>query len=116
MSATEHLLQDHVFIRRLQTVIEKCYAYLNESRDVPVGDIIKIADIIEQFVDQCHHNKEESGDFPEAENREVDRFSEEIRKFVIEHTNLAGGSQKGSGSTLKSTCRAKMEKSRLPAT
>jgi len=61
MSATEHLLQDHIFIRRLQTVIEKCYAYLNESRDVPVGDIIKIADIIEQFVDQFHHNKEESG-------------------------------------------------------
>ena len=50
MSATEDLLQDHVFIRRLQTVIEKCYAYLNESRDVPVGDIIKIADIVEQFV------------------------------------------------------------------
>jgi hemerythrin-like domain-containing protein len=70
MSATEDLLQDHVFIRRLQTVIEKCYAYLNESRDVPVGDIIKIADIVEQFVDQFHHNKEESGYFPEAENRE----------------------------------------------
>lgn len=55
MSATEDLLQDHVFIRRLQTVIEKCYAYLNESRDVPVGDIIKIADIIEHFIDQFHH-------------------------------------------------------------
>jgi hemerythrin-like domain-containing protein len=85
MSATEDLLQDHVFIRRLQTVIEKCYAYLNESRDVPVGDIIKMADIIEQFIDQFHHNKEESGYFPETENREEDRFSEEIRKFVIEH-------------------------------
>ena len=72
MSATEDLLQDHVFIRRLQTVIEKCYVHLNESRDVHVGNIIKIADIIEQFVHQFHHNKEESGYFPEAENREED--------------------------------------------
>jgi len=115
MSATEDLLQDHVFIRRLQTVIEKCYAYLNESRDVPVGNIIKIADIIEQFVDQFHHNKEESGYFPEAENREEDRFSEEIRKFVIEY-KFGRRIAKRTGSTLKSTCRAKMEKSRLPAT
>ena len=52
---------------------------------MPVGNIIKIADIIEQFVDQFHYNKEESGYFPEAENREEDRFSEEIRKFVIEY-------------------------------
>ena len=31
MSATEDLLQDHVFIRGLQTVIEKCYAYLTKA-------------------------------------------------------------------------------------
>lgn len=83
MSATDDLLQDHVFIRRLQTVIEKCYTLLNENRDVPFGDLIKIADMIEQFVDQFHHGKEENGYFPETEHR--DHYSEEIRKFVIEH-------------------------------
>ena len=83
MSATEDLLQDHVTIRRLQVVIEKCYTLLNENKDIPFGDLIKIADIIEQFVDQFHHGKEENGYFPETESK--DGNSEEIRKFVIEH-------------------------------
>jgi hemerythrin-like domain-containing protein len=83
-AATNDLLQDHVFIRRLQAVIEKCYTLLYEGRDVPFGDLIKIADMIEQFVDNLHHGKEESSYFPEAEGKR-DHYSEEIRKFVLEH-------------------------------
>jgi hemerythrin-like domain-containing protein len=83
MSATNELLQDHVVIRRLQAVIEKCYTHLFEGKDIPFGDLVKIADIIEQFVDQLHHGKEEKSYFPETENR--DQYSEEIRKFIIEH-------------------------------
>lgn len=83
MSATEELLQDHVSIRRLQIVIEKCYALLYEGKDVPFGDLIKIADMIKQFVDNFHHGKEEKSYFPETENK--DHYSEEVRKFVIEH-------------------------------
>jgi len=81
MSATDELLQDHVFIRRLQAVIEKCYSLLYENKDVPFGDLVKIADMIEQFVDKFHHGKEENSYFPETE--EFD--NEEVRKFVIEH-------------------------------
>jgi hemerythrin-like domain-containing protein len=83
MSATDDLLQDHVIIRRLQAVIEKCYTLLYDGRDVPFGDLIKIADVIEQFVDQFHHGKEENSYFPETESR--DDYSDEVRKFVIEH-------------------------------
>jgi hemerythrin-like domain-containing protein len=83
MSATDDLLQDHVFIRRLQAVIEKCYTLLYENKDVPFGDLVKIADMIEQFVDNLHHGKEEKSYFPETES--IDQYSEEIRKFVIEH-------------------------------
>ncbi len=83
MSATNDLLQDHIFIRRLQAVIEKCYTLLYEGKDVPFGDLIKIADMIEQFVDNFHHGKEENSYFPETEGR--DHYSEEIRKFVLEH-------------------------------
>jgi len=83
MSATEDLLQDHIIIRRLQVVIEKCYTLLNENKEVPLGDLIKIADIIEQFVDQFHHGKEENGYFPQTESKDLN--SEEIHKFVIEH-------------------------------
>ena len=70
MSATDDLLQDHLFIRRLRVVIEKCYALLYEGRDVPSGDLVKIADMIEQFVDAFHHGKEENRYFPETEGRD----------------------------------------------
>jgi len=83
MSATEDLLLDHVFIRRLQAVIEKCCTLLYGGKEVPFGDLVKIADIIEQFVDNFHHGKEETSYFPETENR--DHYSEEIRRFVLEH-------------------------------
>lgn len=83
MSATDELLQDHVTIRRLQAVIERCYTLLYEGKDIPFGDLVKISEVIEQFVDQLHHGKEEKGYFPGTEGR--DHYSEEIRKFVIEH-------------------------------
>ena len=83
MSATDELLEDHIVIRRLQVVIEKCYTLLYEGKDVPFGDLVKIADIIEQFVDQLHHGKEENSYFPETQTR--DYYFEEIRKFIIEH-------------------------------
>lgn len=83
MSATDDLLLDHVFIRRLQTVIEKCCMLLYGGKEVPFGDLVKIADIIEQFVDNFHHGKEEKSYFPETENR--DHYSKEIRRFVLEH-------------------------------
>ena len=83
MSATDELLRDHVIIRRLQAVIEKCYTRLYEGKDVPFADLVKISDLIEQFVDRFHHGKEENGYFPETESR--DGYSDEIRKFVIEH-------------------------------
>lgn len=84
MSATNDLLQDHIFIRRLQVVIEKCYTLLYEGKDVPFGDLVKIADMIELFVDNFHHGKEEKSYFPEAEGRD-DHYSDEIRRFVLEH-------------------------------
>jgi hemerythrin-like domain-containing protein len=83
MSATEDLLQDHIFIRRLQVVIEKCYTILYEGKNVPFSDLVKISDLMEQFVDQFHHGKEETSYFPETEHR--DNYSDEVRKFVIEH-------------------------------
>lgn len=83
MSATDELLADHVVIRRLQAVIERCYTLLYAGKDVPFADLVKIAEVLEQFVDQLHHVKEEDGYFPQTEQR--DGYSEEIRKFVIEH-------------------------------
>jgi hemerythrin-like domain-containing protein len=39
--------------------------------------------IIEEFVDNFHHGKEEKAYFPETKDK--DNFAEDVRKFLIEH-------------------------------
>jgi hemerythrin-like domain-containing protein len=60
-----------------------CSKKLYEAKYVPIEDIEIISVVIEEFVDHFHHGKEETAYFPETKvNSE---FSEEIRKFLIEH-------------------------------
>lgn len=93
-------------IRRLHVVIEKCCTQLNEGKEIPIGDLVKIADIIEQFVDNFHHGKEENGYFPKTESKSL--YSEENGKFVIQH-NLVEESQKELGPTLKNSYRVRTQ-------
>jgi hemerythrin-like domain-containing protein len=82
MSATEDFLQDHIFIRRLQVVIEKCYTQLHEGKEIPLRSCQNCRHH-RQLVDQFHHGKEENSYFPKIESK--GSYSEEIRKFRIEH-------------------------------
>jgi len=56
---------------------------LYSNKEVPLEHIEIISVIIEEFVDDFHHGKEEKAYFPETE--EKDEFAEDIRKFLIEH-------------------------------
>jgi hemerythrin-like domain-containing protein len=56
---------------------------LYETKHVPIEDIEIISVVIEEFVDHFHHGKEEKAYFPET--KEKGEFSEDIRKFLIEH-------------------------------
>jgi hemerythrin-like domain-containing protein len=56
---------------------------LYSNREVPLEHIEIISVIIEEFVDDFHHGKEEKAYFPET--KEKDEFAENIRKFLIEH-------------------------------
>jgi hemerythrin-like domain-containing protein len=50
---------------------------------VPIEHIEIISVIIEEFVDNFHHGKEEKAYFPETKGK--DNYSEDVRKFLIEH-------------------------------
>src|SRR6187200_2122363 len=83
MNATQNLKHDHITIRRINDVTLTCLKKLYETKYVPIEDIEIISVVIEEFVDNFHHGKEETAYFPETKvNSE---FSEEIRKFLIEH-------------------------------
>jgi hemerythrin-like domain-containing protein len=83
MSSTQNLLEEHLIIRRVGNIAQRCSDYLYENKDIPIEDIQIISVIIEEFIDAFHHGKEEKAYFPVTKNK--DNFSEDIRKFLIEH-------------------------------
>jgi hemerythrin-like domain-containing protein len=83
MSSTENLLQEHLIVRRLGSIAKKCSDGLYTNKNIPIEDIQIISVVIEEFVDAFHHGKEEKAYFPIT--KEKNSFSEDIRKFLIEH-------------------------------
>ena len=83
MNATKDLKQDHILVNRLGKVAKKCSDLLYDNEDIPTEDIKIISLLIQEFVDKFHHGKEEKAYFPHMNDK--NNFSEDIRKFLIEH-------------------------------
>jgi hemerythrin-like domain-containing protein len=83
LNSTQNLKYDHTFVRRLGQVAEKCSSKLYQDEDIPIEELEIISVIMEEFVDRFHHGKEEQSYFPQT--NEKNGFSEDIRKFLIEH-------------------------------
>jgi hemerythrin-like domain-containing protein len=83
LSSTKNLKNDHITIRRVRNIAQKCSDNLYSNKEVPLEHIEIISVIIEEFVDEFHHGKEEQAYFPKT--KEKDDYAEDIRKFLIEH-------------------------------
>jgi hemerythrin-like domain-containing protein len=83
MNATQNLKNDHITIRRVKEIAQKCSNQLYANQYVPIEDIEIISVIIEEFVDHFHHGKEEKAYFPDTKDK--NGFAEDVRKFLIEH-------------------------------
>src|SRR5918997_4629358 len=83
MNSTQNLKYDHTYVRRLGHVAESCSSKLYNDEDIPIEDLEIISVVMEEFVDRFHHGKEEQAYFPQTKDK--DSFSEEVRKFLIEH-------------------------------
>jgi hemerythrin-like domain-containing protein len=82
-SSTENLMQEHLIVRRIGNIAQRCSDRLYENEDILIEDIQIISVVTEEFIDAFHHGKEEKAYFPITRNK--DGFSEDIRKFLIEH-------------------------------
>jgi hemerythrin-like domain-containing protein len=82
-SSTDNLMQEHLIVRRIGNIAQKCSDRLYANEDISIEDIQIISVVVEEFVDAFHHGKEEKAYFPVT--RSKDSFSEDIRKFLIEH-------------------------------
>ena|SRR5215204_167691 len=83
MSSTHNLLEEHLIVRRLASIANKCSDGLYSNLNIPIEDIQIISVVIEEFVDAFHHGKEENAYFPVTKYK--NSFSEDIQKFLIEH-------------------------------
>jgi hemerythrin-like domain-containing protein len=82
-SSTENLMQEHLLVRRIGNIAQRCSDKLYGNENIPIEDIQIISVVIEEFIDAFHHGKEEKAYFPITRNK--DGLSEDIRKFLIEH-------------------------------
>jgi hemerythrin-like domain-containing protein len=83
-SSTNNLMQEHLIVRRIGNIAQRCSDRLYANEDIPIEDIQIISVVMEEFIDAFHHGKEEKAYFPIT--RSKDGFSEDnIRKFLIEH-------------------------------
>lgn len=65
----------------MQKCSDKFYA--GEDSDILLEDLEIASVIMEELIDTFHHGKEEEAYFPSTHNK--NSFSEDIRKFLIEH-------------------------------
>ena len=82
-SSTDSLMQEHLIVRRIGNIAQRCSDRLYANEDIPIEDIQIISVVMEEFIDAFHHGKEEKVYFPVTTSKED--FSEDIRKFLIEH-------------------------------
>lgn len=83
MSATDTLRSDHKHIKRLDTIITKCYQQLYNNKNIPINDLERINVIIADFLDSIHYSREEDSYFPCVAS--YDSLKKEIRTLMIEH-------------------------------
>ena len=82
-SSTESLMQEHLLVRRIGNIAQRCSDKLYGNENIPLEDIQIISVIMEEFIDAFHHGKEEKAYFPITRNK--NGLSEDVRKFLIEH-------------------------------
>lgn len=78
--SVDNLRRDHLTIKRLRDIANICSILLNNDENIPLDDIKELVIIIEEFIDKCHHTKEECYLFPKVKD-----LHEEIRALTIEH-------------------------------
>jgi len=83
LNATNDLKRDHLIVRRIGTITQKCSDILFSDKSMPLIDIEILSVVIQEFVDKFHHGKEEKAYFPQTKDK--DDYAEDIRKFLIEH-------------------------------
>lgn len=85
MLATKDLRAEHVLIARIAGVMDVMAGQLDVDEAQLRADFRGILGFLTEFVDRCHHTKEEIVLFPAIQRAEVDQTEPVIRQLLAEH-------------------------------
>lgn len=82
---TASLRKDHDIIKKVLKATEICITMLKEGKEMPPSILEDTVDFITNFIDRCHHAKEEQGLFPALESTGMPRENSAIGTMLREH-------------------------------
>lgn len=82
---TASLRQDHDIIKKVLKATDACIKLLREGKEIPPAILLDTVDFITNFIDRCHHAKEEQGLFPALEATGMPRENSAIGTMLREH-------------------------------
>ena len=85
MSATTSLRRDHDVIEKVLKALEATVSLFKEGNEIPMDVLKDTLDFVTNFIDKCHHSKEENGLFPELNERGLPREQGPIAVMLMEH-------------------------------
>ncbi len=85
MSATASLRRDHDIIEKVLKALEATIALFREGHEIPMDVLNDTLDFVVNFIDRCHHGKEEEGLFPSLNERGLPRDQGPIAVMLREH-------------------------------
>lgn len=84
-NVTASLRKDHDIIKKVLKATEICITMLKEGKEIPPAILLDTVDFITNFIDRCHHAKEEQGLFPALEATGMPRENSAIGTMLREH-------------------------------
>ncbi len=85
MSATTSLRRDHDVIEKVLKALEATVSLFKEGNDIPMDVLKDTLDFVTNFIDKCHHSKEENGLFPALNERGLPKEQGPIAVMLMEH-------------------------------
>jgi hemerythrin-like domain-containing protein len=85
MSATTSLRKDHEIIEKVLKALEVTVSLFKEGNDINIDIMRDTADFITNFIDRCHHGKEEEGLFPALNECGLPKEQGPIAVMLMEH-------------------------------
>lgn len=85
MASTESLRRDHDLIEKVLKAMDVTLHLLKSGKKVPDAILLPTLDFAKNFVDICHHGKEEDALFPALEKRGMPKSMGPIATMLMEH-------------------------------